>query len=223
MQNNNHVVRKLIVAEDHTILREGLKMLLAVNPDLKIVDEASDGLEAVQKVKLLKPDLIIIDLGMPKIHGIEAIREIRSIDANIKIIVLTVHETEEYIEAAFEAGADGYVLKDSTHNELLAAIEAAFAGQQYLSPAISSIVIHGYLAKKGKVKDMPFQTEALSPREKTILKLVAEGYTNKVIGNMLCISPKTVENHRTNLMRKLDIHKVHDLIKFALKKGLISR
>jgi len=222
MQNNHHV-RKLIVAEDHAILREGLKMLLSIKPDLQIVDEASDGLEAVQKTTLLKPDLLIMDLGMPKMNGIEAIKEIRGINTNIKIVVLTAHESEEYIEAAFEAGADGYVLKDSTHSELLSAIEAVFAGKQYLSPAISSIVIHGYLAKKGKVGDKPSQADTLSPREKTVLKLIAEGYTNKQIGEMLYISPKTVDNHRTNLMRKLDIHKIHELIKFAIKKRIISQ
>ena len=213
---------RIVIAEDHTILREGLKSLLSSNPDFEIIGEAEDGREAIRCVEKFKPDLILMDLSMPRINGLDAIKEIKKRFSETKILVLTVHKTEEYILASLKSGADGYILKDSTHAELVLAVKNVLSGKHYISPGISEKVIEGYLEGKKNLKRKS-SWETLTQREREILKLIAEGYKNKEIGDYLCISPKTVEKHRANLMEKLDLHNVQALTTFAIEKGLVSR
>jgi len=212
---------RIVIAEDHTILREGLRMLLSTNPGYEIVAEAEDGREAVRWVSKLKPNLILTDLSMPRMNGMEAIREIRRESPETKILVLTVHRAEEYILATFRAGADGYILKDSTQSELLMAVKKVLSGKHFISPEISEKVIEGYLEGKKTLKPRT-SWETLTQREREILKLIAEGYKNKDIADDLCISVKTVEKHRANLMEKLDLHSVQALTPFAIEKGLVT-
>jgi DNA-binding NarL/FixJ family response regulator len=214
--------RRIVIAEDYTILREGLRALLSSDPELEVVGEAEDGGVAVQCTAKLKPDLVLMDLSMPKMSGIEAIREIKKKSPGTKILVLTIHNTEEYILATLKAGADGYALKDSTQGELLMAVKRVLQGKRYLSPGISARVIDGYLEGR---KDLRPRTswDTLTGREREILKLIAEGYKSKQIAEYLCISPKTVEKHRSNLMQKLDLHSSPALTALAIEKGLIGR
>jgi DNA-binding NarL/FixJ family response regulator len=211
----------IVLAEDHTILREGLKSLLSSQPDLKIVGEAGDGLEAIHCVRDHRPDLILLDLSMPRMTGLDAIKEIRRVSEDTKIIVLTVHSTEEYILATLQAGADGYVLKDAHSTELMTAIRHVLDGRRYLSPSISGTIIDGLLQGK-KASGIKSSWETLTQREREILKLIAEGHKNKEIADLLCISLKTVEKHRANLMDKLDLHNVAALTALAAEKGLIN-
>ncbi len=214
--------KKIVIAEDHTILREGLRALLSANPDFEIVGEAEDGRDAVRCVEKSQPDIVLMDLSMPRMNGLGAIVEIKKISPETKILVLTVHRTEEYIHATLEAGADGYLLKDAKLAELMAAVNNVLEGKTYLSPSISDKVIEGYLdGKRGG--DASSSWDALTQREREILKLIAEGYKNKDIGDYLCISVKTVEKHRANLMKKLDLHNVSGLTAFAIEKGLVLR
>jgi len=212
----------IVLAEDHTILREGLKALLSSQPDLKVVAEAGDGLDAIRCVQNHAPDMILLDLSMPRMTGLDAIKEIKRISTDTKIIVLTVHSTEEYILATLRAGADGYVLKDAHSTELLTAIRHVLDGRRYLSPGISGTVIDGLLQGK-KASAIRSAWETLTQREREILKLVAEGHKNKDIADLLCISVKTVEKHRANLMEKLDLHNVAALTALAAEKGLITK
>jgi len=213
---------RIVIAEDHTILREGLRALLSSNPDFEIVGEAGDGREAIRCVEKLKPHLVLTDLSMPRMNGMDAIREIKRRSPETKVLVLTVHKTEEYILATLQAGADGYLLKDSTHAELLAAVRHVLSGKHYISPGISDKVLDGYLEGRKTLKTRT-SWETLTQREREILKLIAEGYKNKEIADDLCISVKTVEKHRANLMEKLNLHNVQALTTFAIEKGLVSR
>ncbi|MGD9241005.1 MAG: response regulator transcription factor [Desulfobacterales bacterium] len=213
---------RIALAEDHTILREGLRALLSADPDFEIIGEAADGREAVRIVEKQIPDLILMDLSMPRMTGMDAIREIKKRYPQTKIIALTVHKTEEYLRTTLKAGADGYVLKDATHDELVMAIESVLKGKTYLSPGVSGKVIEGYL--EGKERRMPPSTLGLlSQREREVLKLIAEGYKNKEIATDLCISLKTVEKHRANLMKKLDLHNAAALTAYAIEQGLVER
>ena len=211
---------RIVLAEDHTILREGLRALLAADPNFEIIGEAQDGREAVRCVEKLGPDLLLMDLSMPRMSGMDAIREIKKRYPEIKIIALTVHKTEEYLLSTLQAGADGYVLKDATHEELVLAIKNVMGGKSYLSPGVSEKVIEGYLEGKESNRS-PWET--LSQREREVLKLIAEGYKNKEIAEDLCISLKTVEKHRANLMKKLDLHNAAALTVYAMQKGLVNR
>ncbi len=213
---------RIVIAEDHTILREGLRALLSSNSDLEIVGEAEDGKEAIRCVETLKPDLVLIDLTMPKMNGMEAIKEIKNRFPDTKVLVLTVHKVEEYILAVFQHGADGYVLKDASKSELLMAIESILSGKSFLSPGISDKVIDGYIEGKIRLRNKS-SWDTLTQREREVLKLIAEGYKNKEIADFLCISVKTVDKHRTNLMKKLDLHNVSALTAFALEKGLVAK
>ena len=213
---------RIVLADDHTILREGLRALLSIDPDFEIIGEAVDGREAVRCVEKLEPDLLLMDLSMPRMSGMDAISEIKKRYPETKIIALTVHKTEEYLLTTLQAGADGYVLKDATHDELVMAIHNVMAGKSYLSPGISEKVIEGYLeGKEGSLAVSSWQK--LSQREREVLKLIAEGYKNKEIAEDLCISLKTVEKHRANLMKKLDLHNAAGLTVYAVERGLVSR
>ena len=214
--------RKIVIAEDHRILREGLKALLNSNDSIEVVAEAEDGLEAVRFVEKYRPDLILLDLAMPKMNGISAMKEIRSRVPDTKILALTIHESEDYILETFRAGANGYCLKDSSHAELLNAIESVLAGKAYLSPGVSEKVLEGYLDEKRTLKEHS-SWETVTPREREVLKLVGEGYKNKEIADFLCISAKTVEKHRSNLMRKLNVHSASALTACAIERGLVTK
>ncbi len=213
---------RIVIAEDHTILREGLRALLSSSPDLEIVGEARDGQESVRSVEKVKPHMILMDLSMPRMNGMDAIREIKKKSPETKILILTVHKTDEYIQAALEAGANGYVLKDSSHTELSLAIQNVLDGRYFISPEISGKIIGAYLQGKKPIRPTT-SWDTLTQREKGILKLIAEGYKNKEIADFLCISVKTVEKHRANLMQKLDLHNISDLTALAMEKGLITR
>lgn len=213
--------KKIVIAEDHTILRAGLCALLSTQNNLEIVGEAGDGREAVRIVDDLIPDLLLIDLSMPKLNGMEAVREIKSQYPQIKIIVLTVHKGDEYILASLEAGADGYLLKDASQNELLLAIEYVLQGKMFLSPSISDKVVEAYLKNRRESKTTSV-LDNLTAREREVLKLIAEGHSNKNIADHLCISLKTVEKHRSNLMHKLDLRNTAALTSFAIEKGLVT-
>jgi len=213
---------RIVLADDHTILREGLRALLSADPYFEIVGEAGNGREAVRCVEKLGPDLLLMDLSMPRMSGMDAISEIKKRYPETKIIALTVHKTEEYLLSTLQAGVDGYVLKDATHDELVMAIHSVMAGKPYLSPGISDKVIEGYL--EGKENSLSVSSwQRLSQREREVLKLIAEGYKNKEIAEDLCISLKTVEKHRANLMKKLDLHNAAGLTVYAVERGLVSR
>jgi DNA-binding NarL/FixJ family response regulator len=213
--------QNVLLAEDHTLLREGIKALLSVDPDVVIVGEAGDGREAIQKSLELVPDVVLMDLSMPNINGTEAIRAIKQRNPCIKVIVLTMHKSEEYVRATLEAGADGYVLKDDSHRDLEAAFASVRKGGVYLSSGICDKVINGYL-KHTRDAGSACSWDQLSTRERQVLKLIAEGSKNREIADFLSISLKTVEKHRTNLMNKLDLHCVSALTTYALNNGLLN-
>ena len=214
--------KKIVIAEDQKILREGLKSLLSSSDDFEVVGEAEDGLNAVRCVGKFTPELLLLDLSMPKMSGISAIKEIKSQFTETKILVLTVHESEEYIIEVFKSGADGYCLKDASHSELLVAIKSVLSGRRYISPGISGKVLEGYLDDRETLKSSS-SWDSLTQREREILKLVGEGYKNKEIADYLCISAKTVEKHRSNIMEKLDLHTASALTAYAIKKGLVTK
>ena len=213
---------RIVIAEDHRILREGLRVLLASNSRFEVIGEAGDGREAVKLVGRLKPHLILMDLSMPRMDGLDAISEVKQVSPKTKVLVLTVHKAEEYLFASLKGGADGYLLKDATATELTLAIEKTMAGQQYISPGISEKLVSSFL--DGKIPDELKPTgETLTQRERQILKLIAEGYKNKEIADFLCISIKTVEKHRANLMKKLNLHNASAITAYAMEKGLVTK
>ena len=214
--------KTIVIAEDHRILREGLKALLSDSDDIQVIAEAEDGIEAVRSVEKHHPDLILLDLAMPRMDGISAIREIKSRYPETKILALTIHESEEFILETFRAGANGYCLKEAGHDELMTAIENVLSGKRYLSSEVSEKVLEGYLEDRRTLKTQS-SWDTLTQREKEILKLVGEGYKNKEISDYLCISVKTVEKHRSNIMRKLNIHTASGLTAYAIEKGLVTK
>jgi DNA-binding NarL/FixJ family response regulator len=213
---------KIVIVEDHRLFREGLKSLLADKADFEIVGEAGDGLEAIRCVRKLQPTLLLLDLSMPKMNGISVMREIKGQYPDIKILALTIHESDQYVLEAFEAGADGYCLKDAGRNELMIAIDSVMQGKRYISPSISDNVLEGYLSGRKKLKSET-SWDTITPREREVLKLLGEGYQNKEISDMLHISVKTVEKHRANIMNKLDLHNAAALTAYAIEHGLVTK
>ena len=215
-------VKKIVIAEDQTLVRQGLRSLLESEKNIKVVAEAGDGIEAIRLVEKHKPDLVLLDLAMPKMSGLSALRDIKNRYPETKVLALTFHSSEEYILEAFESGADGYCLKKDSHAELLAAIKNILSGKSFISPAISSKVLEGYLEGRKKLKKKT-SLETLTQREKEVLKLVGEGYSSIEIGDILCISPKTVDKHRSNIMNKVNLHSVASLTAYAIEKGLVTK
>ncbi len=212
---------RLFIAEDHAILREGLRSLLSANPEIEIVGEADNGQDAVQQICKIKPQLVLMDLSMPHINGTEAISLIKRREPEIKIIALTVHRSPEYVRATLDARADGYMLKDDTHQELLTAIKNVLKGNVYLSPGITTNIVSGFLDQDNHV-DKSQSWNKLTERERQVIKLIAEGNKNKDIAEKLSVSVKTVEKHRSNLMKKLDLHNVSALTTYAIENNLTS-
>jgi len=213
--------KRIFIVEDHTLLRAGLRALLTQDPDLEIVGEADNGRDAVRAIGSLAPDLVLMDLSMPGTNGIEAMQDIKRRNPETRVLVLTIHKTDEYIHESLRAGADGYILKDATHDELRVAIRSVLNGKTYLSPDISGKVIHRYLGS-GKTDNAGSSWDTLTHREREVLKLIAEGHPNKYIADYLCLSIKTVEKHRSNLMKKLDLHNASTLTSYAIEKGLVT-
>ena len=213
---------KVVIVEDHRLFREGLKSLLADKPDFEMVGEAGDGLEAIRCIRKHQPNLVLLDLSMPKMNGISVMREIKGQYPEIKILALTIHESDQYVLEAFDAGADGYCLKDAGRNELRVAVDSVLQGKRYISPSISENVLEGYLTGRKKLKSKT-SWDTITPREREVLKLLGEGYQNKEISDMLHISVKTVEKHRANIMNKLDLHNAAALTAYAIDHGLVTQ
>lgn len=209
----------IVLAEDHTLVREGLKQILRSDRTLNLVGEAADGLEAVRLVEKLKPQLLLLDLMIPRLHGLEVIRQVRRA-GDTKVIVVSMHSDEPYVMEAFRNGAVGYVLKDSTSAELLQAVRAVVSGGRYLSPALSDLAINAYIKKLDGIVSDIYST--LSARERVVLQLAAEGNNTTMIAKQLFISPRTVETHRANLMKKLSLRSQTDLVRFAIRKKIIE-
>jgi DNA-binding NarL/FixJ family response regulator len=214
--------KKIVIAEDQTLVRKGLRSLFTSGDEWEVVGEAEDGLGAIRSVQKHQPDLIVLDLSMPKMNGIAAIKEIKAQHPDTKILALTVHKSEEHVLAAFEAGADGYCLKDAPADEFFISIRNVLSGKRYLSPEVSEKVLEGYLEGSKKLKSRS-SWDTLTQREKEVLKLVGEGYQSKEIAEYLSISWKTVEKHRANIMEKLNLHSASALTAYAIEKGLVTK
>ena len=211
----------VLLADDHTLIRAGLRMVVEAQPDLSVVAEANNGREAVAMAQELKPDVVVMDIGMPSLNSIEAAREIRKTLPDTQIVMLSMHSDEGYVLRALNAGAKAYLLKDSAEADLAQAIRAAAAGKSFFSPAVGRVLLEDYLRKlqRAGAEDC---YELLSPREREILQLVAEGKSSKEIATLLNLSVYTVETHRAHLMQKLNLHGIPELILYAVRKGIIS-
>jgi DNA-binding NarL/FixJ family response regulator len=211
---------RIVIAEDHAIVREGLKALLEEQTDKEVVGEADNGEEVVKLVGQLMPDVVIMDIAMPKLNGVEAIRQIREHYPSVKTIVLSMHSEHTIVTEALKAGCDGYVLKSSLFEEISLALDVMDKGEHYLSPEITSVVVEGYLDQNSGYESRGLH--ALTSRERQVLQLVAEGLSTKDIGRHLHINPKTADATRRHIMHKLDLYTVADLTKFAIREGLTS-
>ncbi len=210
---------RVLLAEDHTIVRQGIAALLRTESDMEVAGEASNGLEAIELTKKLSPDVILMDIGMPQLNGLETTREIKKRFPSMKILVLTMHDNEEWIFQILKAGASGYLIKDSAMTDLISALRAVYHGDSYLSPSISKMVIEEYI-RKAETGEKKGVEDLLSGREREILQLIAEGNSIPQISDLLCISRKTVEAHKAHIMEKLNIHDKVGLIKYAIRSGL---
>jgi len=207
---------KVLIVDDHALLREGIRSLLASHDDIEVVGEAANGSEAIEKVREVDPDVILMDIAMPIMDGLEATRRIRKQNPNIKIIILTQYDRKDYVLSSIKSGASGFIPKNVIISELVSAIRTTHSGDAFLHPSVAKMVIEDYLRQ---VEPSPY--DRLTDREREVLKLVAEGLTNQEIADLLSVSVKTVLGHRTSLMEKLGIHNRTELIKYAIRKGLI--
>ena len=211
----------IILADDHTIVRQGLAKLLEGEPGFKVVGEAENGREAVCKVEELNPQVVIMDIAMPMLNGIEATRQIKKVRPQTKVIILSMHCHDRYIKELFSLGASGYLLKDSTGSDIVKAIQAAIDGDTYMSPSVSRVVIEDYVSTKRK----SFREELysnLSNREREVFQMIAEGHSTREISEILCISPSTVKTHRSKIMEKLKIENISQLVQFAIRIGIVD-
>jgi DNA-binding NarL/FixJ family response regulator len=216
-------VIRVLLADDHTIVREGVRLCLEAMGDIEVVAEAEDGQVAVQLANQLRPDVAVVDLTMPRLNGVEAIRQIKRDIPSTEVVVLSVHDSEAYVVQALRAGAAGYVLKRNAATELAAAIRAAHDGQAYLHPSIARRVIDDYLSRiHGSEDAMTEPHERLTPREREVLQLAAEGHSTRAIAGLLCLSTKTVEHHRASVMTKLGLRGQTELVKYAIRAGLVE-
>ena len=215
---------RIVIADDHAIIRDGLSAILGDEPGFEVVGTAKDGKAAIETVARLEPDLILIDLSMPRTDGSQAILTIKQRYPAVRVVVLTYHKEDAHIHAALKAGADGYVLKDDGREELLAAVRNVYAGRSYLSPAICDRVMSGYVRSNPQDANHAVASwQQLSPREQQVLRLVAEGYKTREIAIYLSLSEKTIEKHRASMMRKLDLHGVSAVTAYAIENGLLAQ
>ncbi|MBI4286212.1 MAG: response regulator transcription factor [Chloroflexi bacterium] len=212
---------RVLLADDHLILREGIRALLQREPDIEVVGEASDGREAVAKAGQLLPDIVLMDITMPGLNGLEATQEIKKKSPQVKVLILTMHETSQYLAGMLKADASGYVVKTATTTELISAIKAVNQGDVYLYPSITRMLVEDYL-QRAKAGEEKTSYEGLTSREREILRYVSEDKKNKEIAELLGISVRTVQAHRTNLMEKLGAHDRTELVKYAIRKGIID-
>ena len=212
---------RVLLADDHTLIRAGLRMVVDAHPDLSVVGEANDGREAVALATKLKPDVVVMDVGMPSLNGIEACRQIHAELPDTQVAMLSMHSDEGYVLRALKAGAKAYLLKDSAEADLASAIRAVAAGKSFFSPAVGKVLLEDYMRKLQRtgVED---SYELLTPREREILQLVAEGKSSKEIANLLDLSVYTVETHRARVMQKLNLRGIPELILYAVRKGIIA-
>jgi DNA-binding NarL/FixJ family response regulator len=211
----------ILLGDDHVLVRQGIRKILEERQTWAVVDEARDGREAVRKALELQPDVAILDIGMPLLNGIEATRQIVRRAPNIKVLILSMHTEEAYIVQALQAGARGYLLKESADVDLVHAVTAVASDKSFFSPSVATVVLDDYvrhLAEKG-VAD---RYDSLSEREREVLQLVAEGRSNKEVADLLCLSPATVETHRAHILQKLDVHNTAELVLYAVRRGVIS-
>jgi two-component system, NarL family, response regulator NreC len=212
---------RILLGDDHTLVRQGLRKILEECADWEVVAETSDGREAVRQALALKPDVAILDIGMPMMNGIEATRQIVRRSDTIRVLILSMHSNEAYIIQALKAGARGYLLKDSADVDLVRAVASVAAGKSFFSPAVSKVMLDDYvrhLSEKGIVD----RYESLSEREREIFQLIAEGHSNKEIADLLSVSPATVETHRAHILQKLDVHNTAELVLYAVRRGIVS-
>jgi len=212
---------QVLLVEDHTIVRKGLRSLLDGEAGIEVTGEAQDGREAIERVQQLHPDVVVMDIAMPTLNGLEATRQIKKRFPEVKVVALTMHANEEYISQILRAGASGYVVKQAAPAELVCAIQAAYWGDSFLSPSISKKVIEEYI-RRAEAMGEEDSYDRLTDREREVLQLIAEGYSNREIAELLHISVKTVEAHRAHLMDKLDIHSTAQLTQYAIRKGVIT-
>ena len=212
---------RILLADDHTLVRQGLRRILEEQANLQVVADTADGREAVRRTIELQPDVVILDIGMPRLSGIEAARQIRRRLPAVRIVMLSMHADEAHITQAVEAGASGYLLKDSADDDLVKAVTAAVQGKSFFSPAAAAVLLDDYrrsLARRG-ITD---RYDSLSEREREVFQLMAEGHSNKSIATILGVSPATVETHRAHLLEKLDLHSVAAVVLYAVRRGIIS-
>jgi len=209
---------KVLLVDDHTILRQGLRALLEACSDMTVVGEASDGQEAIAKVRELRPDVVVMDVAMPGMNGLTATRHILAEHPGIRVLILTQYDNREYVLPLIQAGVAGYVLKQAADTDLMMAIRAVYRGESFLYPPIARMLLDSYVSDH-KSAD-PY--DSLTPREREVLIFIAQGYTNRQIAEILHISPKTVDVHRTRLMQKLDLHNVADITRYAIRRGLLD-
>lgn len=211
---------RVFLADDHAVVREGLKMLINSQQDMEVIGEAGDGKEACKKAVELKPDVVVLDISMPNMNGIQTAEQLNRICPEIKVLVLTVHEDESYLRQLLKAGAEGYVLKRAAASELTQSIRAVHSGGIYIDPSLAEEVVHGYISDPSMEGNQSYSN--LSDRETEVLQLIALGYTNKEVATQLCISVKTVETYKARILEKLNIHSRADIVRYALKKGWLK-
>lgn len=212
---------RLLLGDDHTLVRHGLRKILEERPDWEIVGEADDGRSAVKKALALQPDVAILDIGMPLLNGIDATRQIVHKSPATKVLILSMHSDETYVTRALNAGATGYLLKDSAGKDLIKAVTAVSQGEAFFSPAVSRLMLDDYM-RRAAAGGLTDRYDTLSDREREIFQLVAEGRSNKEVAELLGISPATVETHRARILQKLDIHNTAELVLYAVRRGVIS-
>ena len=214
-------MQRVVIVEGQTLFREGLRALLSSQVDLDVVGEGADGREAVRLAEQLKPDLMLLALSLPRYNGLESLKEVLRVSPGTRVLVLATERSEEFVSAALQAGAHGYGLKDITSDELFQAVRSLAAGERFLSPAIAAALMAKFLGETHRLLHTSAPDD-LSVREKEILKLIAEGFRTRGIGKFLCISPRTVEKHRANLMKKLDMHSIQALTAYAMRMGMVA-